>query len=221
MREVVSDAALHAARPHREIVRQFKVSSIEGPSVEYSFWHGLIRDVAYGQIPRRRRARRSTSRRREWIESTRRRASLGVRPSSSSTTTSEALELSRSAGADRRRHGARGPRPVSALGASPVIGRWSSTWREPPSASARALSARRRRRTIPMRAEVLARMAESASFDAGRYRGGPANATSRRSPCSGHGRRPTLGGDVPGSAGDRALGSRVTRPAAERGWPRR
>jgi predicted ATPase len=48
------DSALHQL-VRKEIVRPLKVSSIEA-EMEYSFWHGLIRDVAYGQIPRRRRA---------------------------------------------------------------------------------------------------------------------------------------------------------------------
>jgi tetratricopeptide (TPR) repeat protein len=36
---------------HREFVRPLRVSSIEGED-EFSFWHALVRDVAYQQIPR-------------------------------------------------------------------------------------------------------------------------------------------------------------------------
>jgi class 3 adenylate cyclase/tetratricopeptide (TPR) repeat protein len=39
----------------RELVRPSRTSSVEGQS-EYSFWHALVRDVAYGQIPRAARA---------------------------------------------------------------------------------------------------------------------------------------------------------------------
>src|SRR5207249_5022928 len=35
----------------KELVRPVRVSSMEGEA-EYSFWHGLVRDVAYAQIPR-------------------------------------------------------------------------------------------------------------------------------------------------------------------------
>ncbi len=44
----------------KELVRPARVSSMEGES-EYSFWHLLVRDVAYGQIPRAERARRHRS----------------------------------------------------------------------------------------------------------------------------------------------------------------
>jgi class 3 adenylate cyclase/tetratricopeptide (TPR) repeat protein len=39
----------------REFVRPIRVSSIEGEE-EFSFWHALVRDVAYQQIPRKPRA---------------------------------------------------------------------------------------------------------------------------------------------------------------------
>ncbi len=39
----------------KELVRPARNSSMEGQQ-EYSFWHALVRDVAYGQIPRPRRA---------------------------------------------------------------------------------------------------------------------------------------------------------------------
>jgi tetratricopeptide (TPR) repeat protein len=41
----------------KEIVRPGRRSSVEGEA-EYSFWHVLIRDVAYGQIPRLERLRK-------------------------------------------------------------------------------------------------------------------------------------------------------------------
>jgi predicted ATPase/class 3 adenylate cyclase len=41
----------------KELVRPARTSSMEGES-EYSFWHLLVRDVAYSQIPRTERARR-------------------------------------------------------------------------------------------------------------------------------------------------------------------
>ena len=40
-----------------ELVRQAAAPSIQGQA-EYTFWHALVRDVAYGQIPRAGRARR-------------------------------------------------------------------------------------------------------------------------------------------------------------------
>ena len=39
----------------RQIVRKERRSTVAG-EIEYSFWHGLVRDVAYGQIPRGGRA---------------------------------------------------------------------------------------------------------------------------------------------------------------------
>ena len=41
----------------KELIRSARVSSVE-QQTEYAFWHALIRDVAYGQIPRAARARR-------------------------------------------------------------------------------------------------------------------------------------------------------------------
>jgi class 3 adenylate cyclase/tetratricopeptide (TPR) repeat protein len=51
----------------KELVRPARVSSVEGEA-EYSFWHILVRDVAYAQIPRAQRGdkhRRAAS----WMES--------------------------------------------------------------------------------------------------------------------------------------------------------
>src|SRR6185436_20559024 len=44
------ELALHELA-RKELVRPARTSSMEGES-EYSFWHLLVRDVAYGQIPR-------------------------------------------------------------------------------------------------------------------------------------------------------------------------
>jgi len=52
----------------REFIRPARTSSMSGHA-EYSFWHVLIRDVAYGQIPRAARGRKHRSAA-EWIEST-------------------------------------------------------------------------------------------------------------------------------------------------------
>jgi class 3 adenylate cyclase/tetratricopeptide (TPR) repeat protein len=53
---------------HREFVRPIRVASIEGED-ELAFWHGLVRDVAYGQIPRAPRAEKHVAAAR-WIEET-------------------------------------------------------------------------------------------------------------------------------------------------------
>ena len=50
----------------KELVRHARTSSMEGES-EYSFWHLLVRDVAYSQIPRAERARRHRAAA-AWIE---------------------------------------------------------------------------------------------------------------------------------------------------------
>ncbi len=58
-------AALHELT-RKELVRPSRVSSVKDEE-EYSFWHALIRDVAYAQIPRVRRARKHVAAAR-WIE---------------------------------------------------------------------------------------------------------------------------------------------------------
>lgn len=62
-RDVVE--ALHAL-VRKELIRPARTSSVRGQS-EYSFWHLLIRDVAYAQIPRAARARKHRAAA-EWIE---------------------------------------------------------------------------------------------------------------------------------------------------------
>jgi class 3 adenylate cyclase len=59
------EVALHELA-RKELVRPARVSSMEGES-EYSFWHLLVRDVAYSQIPRAERARRHRAAA-AWIE---------------------------------------------------------------------------------------------------------------------------------------------------------
>jgi class 3 adenylate cyclase/tetratricopeptide (TPR) repeat protein len=155
------DSALHQL-VRKEIVRPSKLVSIEA-EMEFSFWHGLIRDVAYGQIPRRRRAAKHVAAA-AWIE-----AIAGERVSDQAELLvyhyGEALELSRSAGltnevaslADtlRRYWMLAGERAMKldVARAAECFGR----------ALALAPSAH------PDRASILSRMA-SASFDAGRYR---------------------------------------------------
>jgi class 3 adenylate cyclase/tetratricopeptide (TPR) repeat protein len=57
--------ALHELS-RKELVRPARASSVEGEA-EYSFWHILVRDVAYAQIPRAARAERHR-RAAAWIE---------------------------------------------------------------------------------------------------------------------------------------------------------
>ena len=52
----------------RELVRTVRTSSVQDQA-EYSFWHALVRDVAYGQIPRAERAAKHRAVA-EWIEAT-------------------------------------------------------------------------------------------------------------------------------------------------------
>ncbi len=59
------ELALHELA-RKELIRPSRTSSMDGES-EYSFWHLLVRDVAYGQIPRAERARRHRSAA-AWIE---------------------------------------------------------------------------------------------------------------------------------------------------------
>ncbi|HEX9123505.1 MAG TPA: AAA family ATPase, partial [Actinomycetota bacterium] len=59
------EAALHEL-VRKELVRPVRTSSMED-ELEYSFWHLLVRDVAYSQIPRAERVRRHRSTA-AWIE---------------------------------------------------------------------------------------------------------------------------------------------------------
>jgi class 3 adenylate cyclase/tetratricopeptide (TPR) repeat protein len=60
----VRDALHELAR--KELVRPTRASSVKNQA-EYSFWHILIRDVAYGQIPRAARARKHEAAA-EWVQ---------------------------------------------------------------------------------------------------------------------------------------------------------
>jgi predicted ATPase/class 3 adenylate cyclase len=59
------EQALHELA-RKELVRPSRVSSMEGEA-EYGFWHSLVRDVCYGQIPRAGRAERH-QKAAAWIE---------------------------------------------------------------------------------------------------------------------------------------------------------
>jgi tetratricopeptide (TPR) repeat protein len=63
LREV--ELALHELS-RKELVRSARTSSMEGET-EYAFWHALVRDVAYNQIPRALRGRRHRAAA-AWIE---------------------------------------------------------------------------------------------------------------------------------------------------------
>jgi len=67
MAEEAARAALHELA-RREIVRPARNSSVKDQA-EYAFWHVLVRDVAYGQIPRGSRAQKHRAAA-EWIEQT-------------------------------------------------------------------------------------------------------------------------------------------------------
>jgi class 3 adenylate cyclase len=89
-----TEVQLHALR-QKEFVQRARRSSVEGET-EYAFRHVLVRDVAYGQIPRALRAEKHV-RTARWIES------LG-RPEDHAEMVAHhyvsALELSRAAGRD-------------------------------------------------------------------------------------------------------------------------
>jgi class 3 adenylate cyclase/tetratricopeptide (TPR) repeat protein len=88
----------------KELVRPARRPSIEGES-EYAFWHLLIRDVAYGQIPRAGRAAKHVAAA-AWIE---RMAGERVEDSAELLVHhyEQAIELARSAGEDVTELGAR------------------------------------------------------------------------------------------------------------------
>jgi tetratricopeptide (TPR) repeat protein len=81
----------------KELIRRARTTSVEGQD-EYSFWHAVVRDVVYAQIPRSLRARKHRLAA-EWIE--------GVAPERIADHAellahhySEALSLARASGAD-------------------------------------------------------------------------------------------------------------------------
>src|SRR5207248_5250299 len=65
--EEAARAALHELA-RREIVRPARNPSMQDQA-EFAFWHVLVRDVAYGQIPRGSRAQKHRAAA-EWIEQT-------------------------------------------------------------------------------------------------------------------------------------------------------
>jgi class 3 adenylate cyclase/tetratricopeptide (TPR) repeat protein len=62
--DAVEEALHELAR--KELVRRVRSSSVQGEE-EYAFWHVLVRDVAYGQLPRAARAAKHQAAA-EWIE---------------------------------------------------------------------------------------------------------------------------------------------------------
>ena len=90
-REALHDLA------RKELVRTVRTSSVQDQA-EYAFWHALVRDVAYGQIPRAERAAKHLAVA-AWIEST-----VGERISDQAEFLAyhyeKALELSTAAGRD-------------------------------------------------------------------------------------------------------------------------
>ena len=80
---------------HRDFVRPVRASSIDGED-EFSFWHALVRDVAYQQIPRSPRAEKHVATAR-WLE-----RAAGERVADHAEILvhhfAEAVELSRAAG---------------------------------------------------------------------------------------------------------------------------
>jgi class 3 adenylate cyclase/tetratricopeptide (TPR) repeat protein len=83
----------------KELVRPVRSSSVQGEE-EYAFWHVLVRDVAYGQIPRAARAAKHRAAA-EWMEGI-----AGERVIDYAELLAhhyeQALELSRAAGVDTR-----------------------------------------------------------------------------------------------------------------------
>ncbi|HCO04048.1 MAG TPA: hypothetical protein DIT48_11945, partial [Actinobacteria bacterium] len=81
----------------KEFVRTMRTTSVQDQT-EYSFWHALVRDVAYGQIPRAERAAKHLAVA-EWIE-----RALGERVSDQSEFLAyhfeRALDLTVAAGGD-------------------------------------------------------------------------------------------------------------------------
>ena len=169
------ELALHELA-RKELVRPARVSSMEGES-EYSFWHVLVRDVAYGQIPRAERARRHRSAA-AWIE-----RQAGDRVEDLAEVLAhhylQALELA----AGRRRHRSRprsSPCRRGASSRSPASGRSASTPpRQKRGSPARSSSPRP---TIPSGPTCFADGRRRPSRPAGRAR--PRPRSRRRSPSS-------------------------------------
>ncbi len=98
------EQALHELA-RKELVRPSRSSAMEGEA-EYGFWHVLVQDVCYAQIPR---AARAAVIRRPLRGSRRRRASARkTSPTCSRTTTRPRLELNRGGRLDERARAAAG-----------------------------------------------------------------------------------------------------------------
>ena len=100
LREV--EQALHELA-RKELVRPARTSSMDGEA-EYGFWHVLVRDVCYGQIPRAARAARHRGGRS--VDGARRPASGSTTwPTCSPTTTCRRSSSPRRSATPRRRSG--------------------------------------------------------------------------------------------------------------------
>ena len=99
------ERALHDLA-RKELVRPFRQSSMEGES-EYGFWHLLVRDVAYQQIPRAARSAKHLAAA-DWLET-----KAGDQVEELAYHTGEALALAR--GDRRRRPRGRGNASCGAL----------------------------------------------------------------------------------------------------------
>jgi class 3 adenylate cyclase/tetratricopeptide (TPR) repeat protein len=156
--EEAVEVALHELA-RKELVRRVRTSSVEGED-EYCFWHVLVRDVAYRQIPRAARAARHQAAA-EWIERI-----AGERITDHAELLAHhyglALELARAAGADGHELEARTRRFLVLAGDRALrldVSKAESHYRRalellPPG--------------NPERARVLAKAAEAAAL-AGRY----------------------------------------------------
>jgi class 3 adenylate cyclase len=146
----------------KELVRPARTSSMEGEG-EYSFWHLLVRDVAYGQIPRAERARRHRAAA-AWIE-----RKAGERVEDLAEVLAhhylQALELTQAAGdTEQAKELAAPARRFLALAGERALGLDTA---QAEARLARALELTRHE--DPERANLLVRWADAA-FQAGRLR---------------------------------------------------
>ncbi len=152
------EEALHELAT-KELVRRIRTTSVQGED-EYSFWHVLVRDVAYRQIPRAARAAKHRAAA-EWIERI-----AGERVTDRAELLAhhygQALELVRAAGADTHELEQQTKRFLVLAGERVLsldVSRAESYYR-------RALELLPQGE--PERAKVLAKVAEAAAL-AGRY----------------------------------------------------
>ena len=148
------ELALHELS-RRELVRPARTSTMEGES-EYAFWHVLLRDVAYGQIPRAARARKHRAAA-SWME-----AKAGERVGDLADVLAyhyqEALELARAAGDETGRGRARPGRAtdVRARGRSGRVARPSEGGRASTTGRPRSMTP-----TMPAQAPLLLKAART------------------------------------------------------------